>query len=287
MSSKSDMSYNDMLAKVGSASVEDEEWQRNRNQIELDLTRTWPENPLIAAKRGQDALRRLLQAWCIWRPEVGYVQSMNFLAAFIWVNLNCHEENSFWVLAALAGNILPCFYTTGVPGLKRLAQHFAALMKRKLPAVSEASHRVNLPVCFKAYAWFLSIFFTTLDGDARVQVWDNLLYNYYYQSVPPTLGDASCRGRGNSRAAEAVLCCVGLALLRTKEERLAEAYDAVEFGDAVQQLGVDMSPEMSHELFRAAFDGSWCSVREIMAMISEEDTEGTRCLHYVAHTRAR
>ena len=52
-------------------------------QIELDLPRTFPEHAVFAAEPGRASLRRVLHAHARRNPEIGYTQSLNFIAAFL------------------------------------------------------------------------------------------------------------------------------------------------------------------------------------------------------------
>lgn len=57
------------------------------NAIELDVHRTFPSIPFFR-EEGQQALRRVLQAFAIFDPEIGYVQGMNFVAGALLYHSN-------------------------------------------------------------------------------------------------------------------------------------------------------------------------------------------------------
>ena len=52
-----------------------------------------------------NSLRRILGAYTIRNPAVGYCQSMNFIVGILM--LFFEEEKVFWVLAAIVEDILP------------------------------------------------------------------------------------------------------------------------------------------------------------------------------------
>ena len=60
----------------------DPTFRRVRKQIDKDLPRTFPGHPLLDGI-GRDALRRVLCAYALHNPAVGYCQGMNFLAALL------------------------------------------------------------------------------------------------------------------------------------------------------------------------------------------------------------
>ena len=51
--------------------------------INKDVERTFPGHPQFESRGGIEALRRVLLAFSVHNPEVGYCQSINFLAGFL------------------------------------------------------------------------------------------------------------------------------------------------------------------------------------------------------------
>ena len=66
-----------------------------------DLPRTFPANAWVNSAEGQAALRRVLLAFSVHKPDVGYCQSMNYLAGMLLLCLDLAEERAFWVIVAL------------------------------------------------------------------------------------------------------------------------------------------------------------------------------------------
>lgn len=50
---------------------------------------------------GQTQLRNVLEAYSVYKPEVGYCQSMNFLAGFILMVSGGQEKETFWFFYAI------------------------------------------------------------------------------------------------------------------------------------------------------------------------------------------
>ena len=90
-----------------------------------DLPRTFPSNEWMATADGQAALGRVLLAFSVHRPAIGYCQSMNYIAALLLVAMEKDEENAFWVLVSLiddgGGAPPPCAFASHqkllLPGL--------------------------------------------------------------------------------------------------------------------------------------------------------------------------
>ena len=55
--------------------------------MELDLGRTFPEHDYFRSDEGQASLRRLLLAHATRNPAIGYTQSLNFIGAFLLLNV--------------------------------------------------------------------------------------------------------------------------------------------------------------------------------------------------------
>lgn len=79
-------------------------------QIELDLLRTLPNNRHFEnlESDGIERLRRVLLAYSLHNPSVGYCQGLNRLAAV--ALLFMPEEDSFWCLVAIVETIMPKDY---------------------------------------------------------------------------------------------------------------------------------------------------------------------------------
>jgi hypothetical protein len=69
------------------------------DQVDKDLQRTFPTHDFFESKEGMETLRRVLLAYSLRNPAVGYCQSMNFIVAIL--ILFMEEEAAYWVLVAL------------------------------------------------------------------------------------------------------------------------------------------------------------------------------------------
>lgn len=79
-----------------------------------DLPRTFPANAWVGSAEGQSALRNVLLAFSVHKPDVGYCQSMNYVAAMLLLCLDLSEERAFWVMVALIddnGQCCLCIHT--------------------------------------------------------------------------------------------------------------------------------------------------------------------------------
>lgn len=89
---------------------------RDSNQIELDLTRTFPDNDYFSSDLGAEVLNRSLNRFANFMPDPGYVQGMNYImAALLW---HCSESQAFWIFTKLITDYnLRENFIDGLPGL--------------------------------------------------------------------------------------------------------------------------------------------------------------------------
>ncbi|KAG1668130.1 hypothetical protein FOA52_003917 [Chlamydomonas sp. UWO 241] len=78
-------------------------------QIEKDLPRTFPGHAGMQGE-GRAALRRVLAAYALRNPSVGYCQGMNFIAGVLLLAIPGSEEQAFFCLCALVEDVLRGYY---------------------------------------------------------------------------------------------------------------------------------------------------------------------------------
>ncbi|KAK9808174.1 hypothetical protein WJX73_005269 [Symbiochloris irregularis] len=149
------------------------------HQIELDLPRTYPSNRWVASEEGMDALRRVLVAYSVHQPSVGYCQGMNYLAAILLLAMKQDEEDAFWLLASLidpGGILYQGMYAQNLVGAQVEMRSFEELVAAKLPKLAAHLRELNCDMTLIATDWFLCLFATVLPSETVARVWDALLY---------------------------------------------------------------------------------------------------------------
>ncbi|CAE7224231.1 TBC1D12 [Symbiodinium natans] len=165
--------------------------------IPFDLPRTFP--TLAFFSEGgplHEDCARILEAYTFYRPDIGYVQGMSYLAAMLLLYLPPYQ--SFVGLCNLLN-------TPSVLGLYRLepravacrARVFEQLCSQQLPAVSRCIQQVGLMPEMFLIEWFLTVFAKCLTVDVASVVWDLFLLD-----------------------GEVVLYCTAIAILRILEFQL-------------------------------------------------------------------
>lgn len=165
--------------------------------IPFDLPRTFP--TLAFFSEGgplHEDCARILEAYTFFRPDIGYVQGMSYLAAMLLLYLPPYE--SFVGLCNLLN-------TPSVLGLYRLepravacrARVFEQLCSQQLPDVCRCIREVGLMPEMFLIDWFLTVFAKCLTVDVASVVWDLFLLD-----------------------GEVVLYCTAIAILRILEFQL-------------------------------------------------------------------
>lgn len=209
------------------------------DDIEKDLYRTFPDNirfkpprtappppsSPIGGEEGDDAvevepapepeiitsLRRVLHAFALYNPRIGYCQSLNFLAGLLLLFVET-EEQAFWLLNVITRVYLPGTHEMSLEGSKVDLGVLMVALKDSLPNVWKqiggdedmglggggggkkkpkrglpgSGHRANqqsvsdpnrLPaITLCMTAWFMSCFIGTLPIETVLRVWDVFFY---------------------------------------------------------------------------------------------------------------
>lgn len=213
--------------------------QVDQEAIERDLHRTFPDNikfkppsgfngetvcdsdtdsfdshmsPSPGQIEGEPAiitsLRRVLRAFSVYNPRIGYCQSLNFLAGLLLLFVET-EEQCFWLLNVITHIYLPGTHEISLEGSKVDLSVLMAEIRDTMPAVwdkiggdleaqpnsrpatskslrrptrmrrkdttSLSTERLP-PITLCMTAWFMSCFIGTLPIETTLRVWDIFFY---------------------------------------------------------------------------------------------------------------
>lgn len=175
--------------------------------IEKDLHRTFPENERFKLCRAAQepvmitSLRRVLQAFSIFNPKIGYCQSLNYIAGMLLLFVET-EEQCFWLLNIITRIYLPGTHDISLEGSKVDLGVLMQFLKESMPSVwvkvggdidsmgrvsgrfrrgtarQAADPDVNRlpPITLSMTSWFMSCFIGTLPVEPTLRVWDVFFY---------------------------------------------------------------------------------------------------------------
>ncbi|CAG8980717.1 hypothetical protein HYALB_00012123 [Hymenoscyphus albidus] len=190
--------YDDLMQKAANGGVS----ETDDEIIERDLNRTFPDNirfkpdplpgedtlaPAVSETPILQSLRRVLQAFAIYNPKIGYCQSLNFLAGLLLLFME--EEKSFWMLNIITRVYLPGTHELNLEGANVDLGVLMISVKDMMPAIwakiggeldgTAGDGRVSMrlpPITLCTTAWFMSCFIGTLPIETTLRVWDSFFY---------------------------------------------------------------------------------------------------------------
>ncbi|KAF1826012.1 RabGAP/TBC [Dissoconium aciculare CBS 342.82] len=200
--------YQNLIDKVNNGHLGD----TDREHIERDLNRTFPDNirfkpdpvasPQLDSPNSSSnvstmdaepetpivqALRRVLQAFAVHNPSIGYCQSLNFIAGLLLLFLDADEEKAFVLLSIITSQHLPGTHGVALEGANVDIAVLMSCLKDSLPGVwtrlddqggsSNPAADLRLPtISLATTAWFMSLFVGTLPIEAVLRIWDCLFF---------------------------------------------------------------------------------------------------------------
>ncbi|KAF2487654.1 rab-GTPase-TBC domain-containing protein, partial [Neohortaea acidophila] len=214
--------YQRALEKVKNGELSD----NDREHIERDLNRTFPDNirfkpdpvPTEEAKASTggggseevpkrkrirhsvepetpmvQALRRVLQAFAAHNPQIGYCQSLNFIAGLLLLFLDQDEEKAFILMDIVTTTHLPGTHGIALEGANIDIAVLMNCVKDSLPAIwaklddnggsylaqniFPGAEALRLPtISLATTAWFMSLFVGTLPIESVLRIWDCLFF---------------------------------------------------------------------------------------------------------------
>lgn len=155
--------------------------------IERDLHRTFPDNiyfrndPVTNEESAHlKALRRVLQAFSLYQPKIGYCQSLNFIAGNLLLFMD--EERTFWMLVIITQNYLAGLHEVNLEQVNISQGILMISVRDRLPKIwnalnLEQSFEDNFisnlpPISLCTAPWFMSIMVNIMPTESMLRVWD-------------------------------------------------------------------------------------------------------------------
>jgi len=121
---------------------------------------------------GRQALGRILKAFSIKHPQIGYTQSMNFISGYLLLLME--EELAFKVLTVIVEYFVPGYYMNTMAGLQADQLVLSHLVQEKLPALHNYFQSTGIDLSVVSTKWFLCLYIHVLPFPSVLRVWDML-----------------------------------------------------------------------------------------------------------------
>ncbi|KAJ5648010.1 hypothetical protein N7490_004382 [Penicillium lividum] len=194
--------YDELVKKVMATPSNDD-----KEHIERDLHRTFPDNLhfkpefVDAAEQAGSgnptetqmiqSLRRVLYAFALHNPKIGYTQSLNFITGMLLLFLP--EEKTFWMLHIITSLYLPGTHEISLEGANIDLWILMVLLRDTMPGIyakissmgGSPSGRKTPPLNVNSRLpditlgltnWLMSVFIGTLPLETTLRVWDIFFY---------------------------------------------------------------------------------------------------------------
>ncbi|KAI9928897.1 hypothetical protein AWENTII_001446 [Aspergillus wentii] len=185
----------------------------DKEHIERDLHRTFPDNihfkpeasdpgsssgssnlrhgSAVVETQMIQSLRRVLYAFALHNPKVGYTQSLNFITGMLLLFLP--EEKAFWMLHIVTSSYLPGTHEISLEGANIDLWILMVLLRESLPNIynkigsaGPTGGRAKVPaltvhsrlpdITLGLTNWLMSVFIGTLPLETTLRVWDVFFY---------------------------------------------------------------------------------------------------------------
>uniref|UniRef100_A0A6V7ISP0 Rab-GAP TBC domain-containing protein n=1 Tax=Bracon brevicornis TaxID=1563983 RepID=A0A6V7ISP0_9HYME len=140
--------------------------------IKLDVSRTFPalcvfqdNGPL------NEPLYNVLAAYCVFRPEIGYVQGMSFIGAVL--TLNMEPSDAFICFSNLLDN--PCHkaaFTLNQTQMNIYYKVYTSALAQNLPKIHSHFIESGLSPDFYLLDWVYTIYAKAMPLDVACRIWD-------------------------------------------------------------------------------------------------------------------
>ena len=141
--------------------------------IEKDVDRTFANHPKFQAQQGVESLKKCLIAFSMMHPNIGYCQSLNFLAGILLLFMP--EEDTYWMLHSMVELLLPKdYYSPGMLGVHTDTKVLKVLLAQHNPPVANHLNQLRVDVTICSLEWFLCLYVNTLPIETCLRVWDCL-----------------------------------------------------------------------------------------------------------------
>jgi len=196
-------------------------------QIEKDLSRTFPGHAIFRHELGIAALKEVLTAFSWSNSFVGYCQSMNFIAGFLLLVMS--EEDTFWMMRHLVDAKLPQYFSPNLVGCRADQLALVDMMAVLMPTAHMQLQENLMSIHFITVEWFMRLYIGILPTECTMWVMDCLICD------------------GNE-----ILFGVALALLRTIEDDLCLVTEFDEMFFLLNGVGASFSSPSA--LIKSAYE---------------------------------
>ncbi|KAG7386293.1 hypothetical protein PHYPSEUDO_000421 [Phytophthora pseudosyringae] len=146
--------------------------ERSIKLVNVDMPRTFGHHPLFQpGAEGTERTTEVLEAYICYRPDLGYVQGMSYLAATL-----CFHMDSFTAFKALvalmSSSLLFDMFRLEATRTFHYIDVYNEIFEYELPALSAHFHEIGIDAQMYAVDWALTLFTRSLPLHLALRIWD-------------------------------------------------------------------------------------------------------------------
>uniref|UniRef100_A0AAV1VBM9 Uncharacterized protein n=1 Tax=Peronospora matthiolae TaxID=2874970 RepID=A0AAV1VBM9_9STRA len=146
--------------------------ERSIKLVNVDMPRTFGHHPLFQpGAEGTERTTEVLEAYICYRPDLGYVQGMSYLAATL-----CFHMDSFTAFKALvalmSSSLLFDMFRLEATRTFHYIDVYNQILQYELPALAAHFQETGIDAQMYAVDWALTLFTRSLPLDLALRVWD-------------------------------------------------------------------------------------------------------------------
>ena len=145
-------------------------------EIDKDTHRTFPGHATLSSEKGHKAMLKVLGAYAVLDPEVGYSQGMNFLAGILLTYLSPPEAFGALTLVMQERGLRDLYKPNGMTHLQARLWQLSRLIPKDLE--SHMEENMILPVLY-ASSWLLTCFASEFPIKFAARVMDVVITDSY------------------------------------------------------------------------------------------------------------
>lgn len=151
--------------------------EASASYIEVDLARTFPRIANFATDGDlHDSLREVLEAYCFFRPDCGYVQGMSYLAGMLLLYMDSfHAFQCLANLLSAHSSALLSLYKMEPQLMKARFDSFQEVLAKTLPSVAHRFAELDITPDTYLFSWWVTGFSKVLPLDIACRIWDQYL----------------------------------------------------------------------------------------------------------------
>jgi hypothetical protein len=145
--------------------------RKSLHHISVDLPRTFPHLSFFSQGPMHDDLKKLLMSYAFYRPDVGYIQGMSYIAAVLLLYMDVNSAFSCFA-NLLSTHFYFDFFRLDPAKINGHLSVYDALFKESLPKLFVHFQREEVLSEMYMIDWLLTLYSRSMPIDIAARVWD-------------------------------------------------------------------------------------------------------------------